>query len=49
MRIIILLLLTLTVAHGAISPDKIEKVRALLREKKITEAEFAANGISSVL
>ena len=45
MRTIILLLLTLTVAHGAVSPDKIEKVRALLREKKIAEAESAANAL----
>ena len=49
MRTIILLLLTLTVAHGAVSPDKIEKVRDMLRDKKIAEAESAANGISSVL
>jgi hypothetical protein len=49
MRSIILLLLTLTVAHGAVSPDKIEKIRDLLRENKIAEAESAANGISSVL
>ena len=43
MRLLILLLLTIAVAHAAVSPDEIEKVRGLLRDKKLSEAESAAN------
>ena len=43
MRPLILLLLTAAIAHAAVSPEKLEKIHGLLREKKIAEAEAAAN------
>jgi tetratricopeptide (TPR) repeat protein len=43
MRFIILLLVTAAAVHAAIAPEKLEKIRGLLREKKIAEAEAAAN------
>jgi tetratricopeptide (TPR) repeat protein len=43
MRLFIFLLLsaTIAVAHAAITPEKIETIRTLLRERKIAEAESA--------
>jgi tetratricopeptide (TPR) repeat protein len=45
MRPLILLLLTAAIAHAAVSPEKIENVRGLLRDRKVTEAESAANAL----
>ena len=45
MRLFISLLLTAVFAHAAVSPAKIENVRALLRDQKINAAESAANAL----
>lgn len=45
MRHLILLLLTAVVAQAAVSPEKTESIRSLLREKKLTAAEAAANAL----
>ncbi|MBI2814481.1 MAG: tetratricopeptide repeat protein [Opitutae bacterium] len=45
MRILIPLLLTAVVAHAAVSPEKIENVRGLLRDRKLDPAESAANAL----
>ena len=45
MHLLILLLLTAVVANATIAPDKIENVRGLLRDHKVTEAESAANSL----
>ena len=41
MRSVIFLLLTAVLAHAAVSPEKIENVRGLLRDHKLAEAESA--------
>ena len=45
MRSLILFLLAAAVAHAAVAPEKIENVRALLRDKKLAEAEAAAKSL----
>ena len=45
MRFVISLLVTAVVAQAAVSPDKIENVRGLVRDKKLTAAETAANAL----
>ena len=45
MRSLILLLLTAALAHAAVSPEKIENVRGLLRDRKLAAAESAANAL----
>jgi len=45
MRSLILLLLTAAVAHAAVSPEKIENIRGLLRDRKLAAAESAANAL----
>jgi tetratricopeptide (TPR) repeat protein len=38
-----LLALSITAAHAAISPEQVEQIRGLIRERKFAEAESAAN------
>jgi len=45
MRFFIFLLLSVSTAHAALSPAKVENIRELLRAKKIAEAESAANAL----
>ncbi len=45
MRPLILLLLTAAIAHAAVSREKIENVRGLLRDHKVNAAESAANAL----
>ena len=45
MRFLILLLFTAGVVHATVAPEQLEKIRSLLREKKITEAESAVNAL----
>lgn len=45
MRFLTLLLLTAALAHAAVSPEKIENVRDLLRDRKLDAAESAANAL----
>ena len=45
MRFVILLLLTTAAVHATVAPEKVEKIRGLLREKKITEAESAVTAL----
>lgn len=45
MRFVIPLLLSAAVVHATVAPEKAEEIRGLLREKKITQAESAANAL----
>jgi tetratricopeptide (TPR) repeat protein len=46
MRALLLTLaLTFTAAHAGVAPDQAEKIRGLIRDRKLTEAESAANAL----
>lgn len=45
MRFLMPLLLTAVVAHATVAPEKIENVRGLLRDHKVSAAESAANAL----
>lgn len=45
MRPLVLLLFAATLAHAAVAPEKLDQVRGLIRERKLTEAEIAARAL----